>query len=589
MKQSNDNPADSGRGRLECLDATNFKLMKKRKPGLVLNWLNIYWLVLIPLIFLGIFYFYPLFKIFLLSLMPEDKWDLSVFLNLISTSYYLNILWFTFWQAAVSTILTIISALPGAYIFACYRFWGKDILQAFTTIPFVLPTVVVAAAFQAFLGSHGLVNSWLIKCFNLSSPPIAIDRSIWFILLAHIFYNYTIVLRMVGGFWAQMENQLNDAALMLGASPFTIFYKITLPLLRPVIFAAGLLVFIFCFSSFGVVLILGGPQFATLEVEIYRQAVNFFNLPLAAALSLIQIFFTFVLMWVYTVVQRKTAVSLNPESPVYSQKTPVLLKEKMIVGINIIFMIILLVFPLAALVIQSFFSEHGFSLVYYTALFENNSSSIFFIQPGKAIFYSLAIACAALLMALSLGSMGAVFLAKSKTRLSSFIDPLFMLPLSTSAVTLGFGFIIALDEPPLNLRTSIILVPIAHTLAAFPFVVRSLVPALRSIPPNLREAAALLGASPWKVWKAVDLPIVGRALTVAAVFAFTVSLGEFGATVFIARPQIPTMPLAIYRFLGQPGAMNYGQAMAMSSLLMMVTGAGFLFLEKLRKDRAGEF
>jgi thiamine transport system permease protein len=91
------------------------------------------------------------------------------------------------------------------------------------------------------------------------------------------------------------------------------------------------------------------------------------------------------------------------------------------------------------------------------------------------------------------------------------------------------------------------------------------------------------------VWRKVDLPIVTRAIVVGAVFAFTVSLGEFGATIFVARPQTPTIPLAIYRFLGQPGAINYGQAMAMSTILMVVTVVGFVFLEKLRIGERGEF
>jgi len=134
-----------------------------------------------------------------------------------------------------------------------------------------------------------------------------------------------------------------------------------------------------------------------------------------------------------------------------------------------------------------------------------------------------------------------------------------------------------------------LLVPLAHALVAFPFVLRSLLPALRSIPPKLREAAAVLGAGPWKVWQTVDLPILGRALVVGAVFAFTISLGEFGATLFVARPQTPTMPLAIYRFLGQPGAANYGQAMAMSSILMLVSATGFMFIEKFRLGHGGEF
>lgn len=76
---------------------------------------------------------------------------------------------------------------------------------------------------------------------------------------------------------------------------------------------------------------------------------------------------------------------------------------------------------------------------------------------------------------------------------------------------------------------------------------------------------------------------------VAALFAFTISLGEFGATVFLARPETPTMPVAIYRFLGQPGALNYGQAMAMSVLLMLVCAIAFIAIDRFRLGDGGEF
>jgi len=157
-----------------------------------------------------------------------------------------------------------------------------------------------------------------------------------------------------------------------------------------------------------------------------------------------------------------------------------------------------------------------------------------------------------------------------------------MLPLGASAVTLGFGFIVALDKPPLNLRTSIWLVPIAHTLVAFPFVVRTILPILRSIQPHLREAARVLGASPARVWREIDLPIILRAVIVGAVFAFTVSMGEFGATALVARPEMPTIPLAIYRFLGQPGLINFGQALALATILMLVSAVGIVAIERLR-------
>jgi thiamine transport system permease protein len=162
------------------------------------------------------------------------------------------------------------------------------------------------------------------------------------------------------------------------------------------------------------------------------------------------------------------------------------------------------------------------------------------------------------------------------------MDALFMLPLGTSAVTLGLGYLVAMDQPPLDLRGTPALIVIGHTLVALPFVVRSLLPALQAIQPALREAAATLGASPRRVFVEIDLPIIWRALAVGAVFAFTVSMGEFGATSMIARPELPTIPIAIYRFLSQPGALNYGQALAMSTVLMTVCVVGFVAMERLR-------
>lgn len=548
-----------------------------------------YLIILAPLAFLALFYFYPLARILGMSFWPEGVADFTKVGRLFTDGYYLSTLWFTTWQAALSTVLTLLFALPGAYVFATYRFFGKGLFQSLATVPFVLPTVVVAAAFHALLGPSGILNGLLMEWFALTEPPVRLEHTIWFILMAHVFFNYTVVLRIVGGFWTHLSPSLGESAQLLGASPLRTFLTVTLPLLRPAIFASALLVFIFCFSSFGVILILGGPRFATIEVEIYRHAVHLFNLPMAAALSLIQILFTFSLMWVYTWLQRKTAVVLTPESAKVTQRIPADWKERAGVFANVLAMAIFLGAPLVSLLYRSLKTEGGLSLSYYSALFTNREMSIFFVPPGEAILNSLGFGAATLLMALLLGLAAATFLSTSGGRLSAILDPIFMLPLSTSAVTLGFGFIIALDRPPLNLRTSLILVPLAHTLVAFPFVVRALLPAMRSIPQSLREAAQLLGASPMQVWRSVDLPIVGRALLVGAVFAFTVSIGEFGATVFVARPQTPTMPLAVYRFLGQPGAMNYGQAMAMSSLLMLVTAAGFLLLEKLRAGQGGEF
>lgn len=261
----------------------------------------------------------------------------------------------------------------------------------------------------------------------------------------------------------------------------------------------------------------------------------------------------------------------------------------------------MLILPLAALAFRSvtrlqpnlgepMVISPAFTLDFYRALNVNSNESIFFAPPTTAIAVSLGYALATMILALALGFPAALALARDETSsISRSLDAILMLPLGTSAVTLGLGFIVALDKPPLDLRSSFFLVPLAHTLVAFPFVVRNLTPALRSIRPRLRQAAAVLGASPGEVIRYIDIPMIGRSILVAATFAFTISLGEFGATSLIARPQYPTIPIAIYNLITRPGELNYGQALALSTILMLVAGAGMLLINRLRIGEGGEF
>ncbi|MFK5926618.1 MAG: iron ABC transporter permease [Desulfuromusa sp.] len=544
-------------------------------------------LLVAPLLFLTLFYFYPLIKIFILSFFPNGSFDSHEIVRFFTTTSYLKVVWFTCWQAALSTLLTLIVALPGAYIYAHYRFPGKRLVQILTTIPFVLPTVVVATAFRALLGHGGLVNTLAIKYLGFVDPPIALEQTIYFFLLAHVFYNYALVLRIVGSFWAGLAPELSHAASVLGASPWTTFRKITLPLLLPAIGSAALLVFIFCFTSFGVILILGGSGYATLEVEIYRQAVHLFNLPMAATLSIIQILINFLLMWLHAALSEKSNLAWFGSGGAGILQPVRSAMDKFYVGSHLVFVLGLLLAPMLALMIRSFLSDSGWTLDFYTALFQPLTNSIFYVPPFTAILNSVGFGLAAMTFALLLGLSASSYLALSNNQGKAFWDAIIMLPLATSAVTLGFGYIITLNKPPLNLRDSVFLVILAHTLVAFPFVVRSLLPAIRQIPHSLREAATLLGASPQQVRWTIDFPLLRPAILVAAIFAFAISMGEFGASSFVTRPQTPTMPVAIFRFLSQPGEMNYGQAMAMSTILMVVTATAFLFLEKL-PSRFGE-
>jgi thiamine transport system permease protein len=567
---------------------------------------------LAPLLFLGLFYFYPLASILSASFARGSGGLLAPLAEALSTPSLRSIFGFTVYQAALSTLLTLLIGLPGAYLVARYDFPGKSLLRALTGVPFVLPTLVVAAAFTALLGPQGWVNQALVRLFNLSQPPVQFMYTLTAILLAHVFYNTTIVLRMVGDFWSHIDPRLGQAAETLGATPFQVLLKISLPLLMPAIATAALLVFIFDFTSFGVILVLGGPRFATLEVEIYNQTVSLFNLPLAATLALIQLTFTLLLTVAYTRLAARVTQPLNLRPQSYTLRCITTLRQRFLAAAYIGLIILLLVAPLLALAARSVTrlqtgtrlppsqaeidrtgtAAIGWNLTLdnYRELNINRRQSLFYVPPAAAVGISLLYASATVLLSLALGLPAAWALARSeRSWVNRTMDPLLMLPLGTSAVTLGLGFIIALNRPPFNLIGSPWLVLLAHTLVAFPFVVRSLTPSLRSIRPRLRQAAAVMGANPLQVFRHIDLPLAGRAVLVAATFAFTISLGEFGATAVLARPEYPTVPVAIYRLLSQPGALNYGQAMALSTILMVVAVVSMLVIERMRIADVGEF
>lgn len=567
--------------------------MKSKSPYLLL------WLL--PLAFLGLFYFYPLGSILALSFERGEGGLAGPFLQVLGSESLRGVIWFTVWQAALSTALTLLVGMPGAYLFARYQFRGKAFLRALTGVPFVLPTLVVAAAFNALLGPRGWVNLGLMAFFDLADPPVQFINTLGAILLAHVFYNTTIVLRMVGDFWANLDPRIPQAARVLGATRWQSWRRVTLPLLLPAVLAAALLVFIFDFTSFGVILVLGGPQFATLEVEIYTQTVSLFNLPVAAALSALQLAATLGLTVAYSRLSSRVTRPLALRPQAVTQQRLTSWRGRLAAGTIIVMLVGLLVTPLVGLAARSVTRleperrqrtevDPGLTLDFYRELSVDRRDSIFYAPPTTAILTSLGYAGVTVVLALVLGLPASWILARHSSAFSSrVLDPILMLPLGTSAVTLGLGFIIALNRPPLDLRASPILIPLAHTLVAFPFVVRSLTPALRSIQPRLRQAAAVLGAGPAQVLRHIDLPLVGRALLVSAAFAFTISIGEFGATAIISRPEFPTIPVAIYRFISQPGALNYGQALALSTILMLVTTAGMLAIERFRIADVAEF
>ncbi len=516
----------------------------------------------VPLGFLAAFFVYPLVSILERGLRSDGA--LTSPLDLLTDPLTRDVVWFTVWQALASTALTIVVAFPAAYVIGRYAFTGRSVVRAIVVVPFVLPTVVVALAFLAIL-------------------PERLERGWAAILIAHAFFNVAVVVRVVGTFWASLDRRVSEAAATLGAGPWERFREVTLPLLAPSLAATAAIVFLFSFTSFGIVLILGGPSYSTIEAEIYNQAVRSYDLRAAAVLSLVQLLCVGLAVWVSLRLESRLSVrgQLRAERDVL--RRPRTRGEKALVAGSLGALGLFLGLPLAVLVERSLATGNGHDFGAYRALAEPTPALL--AAPWEAIVNSIVYAAAATLVAIVVGGLAAFAVAGPHGR--RILDGLLMLPLGASAVMLGFGFVIAFDEAPLDFRSAAWIVPVVQALVAIPFVVRIVAPTLRAIDERQREAAAMLGGSPGRVRREIDVPIVGRALAVAAGFAFAISLGEFGATVFLARPDRPTLPVAIFRFLGRPGESNAGQAYALAVVLMIVTAISVFLVERIGLRRGG--
>jgi thiamine transport system permease protein len=530
-------------------------------------------MVAIPALFLGYFFLYPVVAITARGLTPDGSFSPRILSDVVLDPTLRGVAAFTLWQAVLSTILTVMVGLPAAWVFARFDFPGRSILRAATLVPFVLPTLVVGTAFLALIGPKGVTG-------------VDLTGTLWIILIAHVFYNYAIVVRGVGAYWERIDPALEDAARTLGASRLHAFRTVTLPLLRPAFASTSALVFLFSFTSFGVVLLLGDINHSTIEVEIWRQTTAYLRLDIASTLAILQLIGVGVILMLYGRYQRRTALQFTHR--IVRPARPASLSERLAVGSVLTISAAFLGLPMAVLVGRSLVNPGGgIGLENYRNLFSLPERSAAFVEPVEAIVNSLSFAIIAVLIAVFIGGLASAALSYSRRRVARSFDLLVMLPLGTSAVTIGFGFLIALRWP-IDIRTSLILIPIAHALVAIPFVVRTTSPSMGSVQHHLREAAATLGATPSMAWWTIDLRLVARSILVGAAFAFAISMGEFGATAFITRPDSPTMPIAIFRLLGRPGTTPFGAALAMSVLLMFITGVTVFAIDSLRTTQAGD-
>ncbi|MDP1712105.1 MAG: iron ABC transporter permease [Candidatus Nanopelagicaceae bacterium] len=516
-----------------------------------------------PLLFIGVLFYWPLGKI--LSLGFSGNWFASI-----ATPKVLDIFWFTVWQALLSALISIALGIPGAYVLYARKLRGQGIIKAFITVPFVLPTIVVGIGFTSF------------RRIPAFSSLLQDGSSIPIIILAHVFMNYSIAVRVIGSTWRNLDFSLEDAASLDGAGRLRTFLEITLPHLKNSIASAFTLIFLYCAASFGIILVLGGGAIKTIETEIYITATQYLDLQKTAGLVFLQSLITAIAFFISRDRSESGLIENQARGPLRKLDR----RDLPVVAISATFISIFIALPVLKIFIDAFLFEGSPSILNFANLGGHGARDLLNISVTHAAINSVRNAIVASAVSISIGLLVSYIISRRRrgtyARVTQgILDFVFQAPIGISSVVLGFGYLITFGSGIFPLRSSWIVTPIVASILATPLVIRLVYPALISIDRDLLESASTDGASEEETWWQIEAPIIRTVILTALGFSALISIGEFGAANFLAYGEQGTLPIILYQLISRPGAQNYGMAMAASSLLILFVALVIYLITRL--------
>ena len=513
-----------------------------------------------PLLFVGVLFYWPLIKIL----------NLGFFAGLSGTALgaqTISAVWFTIWQAALSTLICLVLGIPGAYVLYRRNFRGRNFLRVLITVPLVLPTIVVAIAFVSFRKLHEMYSA-------IGMDWVAGNSSYW-IIVAHVFINYSLTVRSIGGVWATLDPELEEAAELAGAGRLRTLMSITLPQLRQAVVSAAALTFLFCATSFGIILVLGGGLVHSLETEIASAALDYLDLGKAALLALFQTGLTIAALAMSTRIGRR-AVGLEQidETSHLPRLGP---RDWAAIAVTAPTILGLIALPIGSVLVRAFQTADGaWGFGNFALLLTRGEHDLLNVDVLTAAGNSLRNVAISTTLAVTIGLAVSYLLSRNIRNRGHglatwLLDLAFLLPMGISSVVLAFGYLVTFNGEPFPLRASWLSVPLIQSLMATPLVVRLVFPALQSISPEQREAAATAGANQSQTWWYIELGIIRHVVVTAIGYAAIASIGEYGAASLLAFGNQATLPTEMLQLISRPGQTNFGMAMAITAILIVIT------------------
>ena len=536
--------------------------MRKNKLLLLL-------LFIVPFLLLAIFFYVPVITVFIKGFSKEGL------KAVLTDSYCRSICLFSLKQGALSTLLSAAIGFPGAYILARYSFRGKSFLKALITVPYVLPPIAAVLGIVLLIGNNGIINRALMALSGAKQPPLQLLYSLKAILIAHTFYNIPLFIRFVYPVWEKIPVSLYEAGKSLGAGRWRLFRTVTCPWLLCPFIAACALIFVLCFMSFSLVLVLGGgPQYSTMEVEIYKLARTTSNITKACALGGIESLITLLFISLYTAAghqQNSYPVPVGKHGTVPAKKLSV---RHFPAVLYIIFLIVYVAMPMVTIALNSFTGKsgwgksNGLTLNWYKAF----NQPVMYNPVMNTLFIAVSTVICAIVLSLIISAV------ISRWPKGSFLIQIFFFAsLGISSILLSLGFTLTISNLGFRPNGKLLLIAV-HTAAVLPFTIKAISLFYSRINRSCIECAQSLGAKPLRILWTVKLPMIKNGIFTAGIFAFAVSAGEVNGALMLAPEGFTTMPVAIYRLIG---AYRFFQACAMGTVLLLICIAAFYAIDRL--------
>ncbi|HEY6100694.1 MAG TPA: iron ABC transporter permease [Anaeromyxobacter sp.] len=519
---------------------------RRVRPAAAILALVLAWLVCYPLL------------LTLAEALGDPHWTLAHFAAFLQRADEWQALWASLWISLATVVLSAAIGVPLAFLFETADFPGRRVLGTLVALPVVLPPLVGVLSFLLLYGESGVVARAVQAATGSSEPPWRLTGP-GAILLVHAYTMFVYFYLFTRAGLARLDAAFGEAARSLGARPARILFRVTLPLLRPVLVGAALLTFMTSLSSFSAPYLIGGT-FRVMTTQIVFSRLNGDTaMAMVETVALAVVALAGLAALQRTEKRREVAGAIRGAAPGRRR----LRRGALVAAAGWVFAAILLL-PHAMLLLVSFVPAGtwnaellppSLSLSNWTAVFTET-------ERLRPIVNSLWMSAAATAAALALGLAAAWIAVRGRTRLSSVLEWLiaipWALPGTVFAVALAATFSV---RAPWAGRFVLIgtaaILPLAYLVRSLPLTGRAAFAGLRQLDPALDEAAATLGASPARCLRAVTLPLLRPALAAGAAIAFITSLGDF------------VVSIVLYTFETRPISIEI-----LSSLRMLETGIG---------------